>query len=57
MPRPASRLTQSEIARALRVARAEGMTVEIRPDGTLRIVPMEESRPQPALAARPVESF
>lgn len=57
MPRLPSRFTQSEIARALRVAKAEGMTVEIRPDGTLRIVPINESSPQPALATRPVESF
>lgn len=57
MPRPPSRFTQSEIARALRVAKAQGMTVEIRPDGTMRIVPVDQPRPEPALAARPVESF
>jgi hypothetical protein len=57
MPRPASRFTQSEIARALRVAKAEGMTVEIRPDGTMRIVPIGDSRTETPLAARPVESF
>lgn len=57
MPRPLSRFTQSEIARALRVAQAQGMTVEIRTDGTMRIVPVDQPRPEPALAARPVDSF
>jgi hypothetical protein len=57
MAKPASRITQSEIARALRVAKAEGMTVEIRPDGVLRIVPVDHPNPETALAARPVESF
>jgi hypothetical protein len=46
MPRLPSRFTQSEIARALRVAKAEGMTVEIRPDGSIRIVPVELSTRQ-----------
>lgn len=57
MSRPASRFTQSEIARAIRAAKAEGMTVEIRADGTMRFVPTGESRPEQGLAARPIESF
>lgn len=57
MPRTGSRFTQSEIARAIRAAKAEGMTVEIRADGTMRFVPAGDSRPEQALAARPIESF
>jgi hypothetical protein len=41
MPRTAARFTQAELARAMRVAKGEGMTVEIRPDGTLRLVPVD----------------
>ena len=41
MSRSPSRFTQAELARAMRVAKGEGMTVEIRPDGTLRLVPVD----------------
>jgi hypothetical protein len=43
MPRTPAKVTQAEIARALRVAKAAGMTVEVRPDGTIRIVPMDHT--------------
>ena len=46
MSRPPSRFTQSELARAMRVAKAEGMTVEVRPDGSIRIVPVEITKGQ-----------
>ena len=46
MPRTPARFTQTELARAMRVARAEGMTVEIRPDGSIRIVPVDLSMRQ-----------
>jgi hypothetical protein len=39
MPKPQARFTQTEIARALRVAKAEGMTIEITADA-IRVVPM-----------------
>jgi endonuclease YncB( thermonuclease family) len=41
MPRAAAKVSQADIARAMRVAKAEGMTVEVRPDGTIRIVPVD----------------
>lgn len=37
--RPAT-FTKSDLARAMAVAREHGMTVEVAPDGTLRIVPL-----------------
>jgi len=37
--RPAT-FTKADLARALSVAREHGMTVEVAPDGTLRIVPV-----------------
>ena len=46
MPRTPARFTQTELARAMRVARAEGMTVEVRPDGSIRIVPVDLSKGQ-----------
>jgi hypothetical protein len=41
MTRPAT-VTQSLIARAMKVAKAQGMTVAIRPDGLIMIVPIPE---------------
>lgn len=38
MNRPA-KVTQADIARAVRVAKEAGMCVEIEPDGTIRIIP------------------
>lgn len=37
--RPAT-FTKADLARAMSVAREHGMTVEVAPDGTLRIVPL-----------------
>lgn len=37
--RPAT-FTKADLARAMAVAREHGMTVEVLPDGTLRIVPV-----------------
>lgn len=37
--RPAT-FTKADLSRAMSVARENGMTVEIAPDGTLRIVPV-----------------
>jgi hypothetical protein len=41
MSRRPARCTQADIARAVRVAKAENMAVEILTDGTIRIVPPE----------------
>ena len=40
MSRRAATFTKADLARALAVAREAGMTVEVAPDGTLRIVPI-----------------
>ena len=37
--RPAT-FTKADLARAMAVARDNGMTVEVLPDGTMRIVPV-----------------
>lgn len=37
MSRRIARVTQAEISRATKVAKAEGMAVEIAPDGTIRL--------------------
>lgn len=34
-----ARVTQAEISRATKVAKAQGMAVEISPDGTIRLFP------------------
>lgn len=39
-----SRFTQAELARAMRVAKAEGMTVEVTPTGSIRIVPVDATQ-------------
>jgi hypothetical protein len=41
MPKNPCRFTQAELARAMRVAVTQGMTVEVRPDGSIRIIPVE----------------
>lgn len=42
MPRTPARVTQADIARALRAAQQVGspMAVKVRPDGTIEIVPV-----------------
>lgn len=44
MSKPTCRFTQAELARAMRVAKSEGMTVEVKPDGSIRIVPIEMTK-------------
>lgn len=43
MSRRPARATQAEISRATKVAKAQGMAVEIDQDGTIRIVPVRGS--------------
>lgn len=47
MPRKPSRCTQAEIARALRAAAQVGVpvTVDLIPDGTIRIGPVDGNKP------------
>lgn len=44
MSRTPARFTQADLARAMKVARAEGMTVRIEPDGSFVIVPVEAAK-------------
>lgn len=41
--RPAT-FTKADLARAMAVAREHGMTVEVAPDGTFRIVPVSSAK-------------
>jgi hypothetical protein len=43
MPRRPARVTQADIARAIRAAEQAGSprTVEVTPDGTIKLVPVE----------------
>jgi hypothetical protein len=52
MSRTPARVTQADISRALRAAQAVGanVTVEVAPDGTIRLVPHD--KPQAELAPR-----
>lgn len=43
--RPAT-FTKADLARAMAVARENGMTVEVQADGTIRIVPVPTGQPQ-----------
>lgn len=54
--RPAT-FSKADLSRAMSVAKENGMTVEVAPDGTIRIVPVAHLTPEPTLAARVVESF
>lgn len=54
--RPAT-FTKDDLARAMAVAKAHDMTVEVQADGTIRIVPIAAPAPAPAPLVRPVESF
>ena len=44
MSKPSARFTQAEIARALRVAKAEGMTIKITAEAIL-VVPIDAEKP------------
>jgi hypothetical protein len=48
MPRTAARVTQADIARALRAIEASGssMAIEILPDGVIRLVPVDPAQEQ-----------
>jgi|HubBroStandDraft_4_1064222.scaffolds.fasta_scaffold1171303_2 hypothetical protein len=50
MPRRPARVTQADIARAIRAAEQAGSqrTVEIAPDGTIKLVPVVATRPEVA---------
>ncbi|MFG1266910.1 hypothetical protein V5F40_02985 [Xanthobacter sp. DSM 14520] len=57
MPRTAARFTQADIARALRGVRASGVkaNVEVKPDGTIVIVPQDGKTETPPPAAQKPE--
>jgi hypothetical protein len=57
MSRRAARVTQADIARALRAVEQTGAraSVEVTPDGTIRIVPIEALAPLPGPPTAPVE--
>lgn len=46
-----AKFTQADFARAIRAAKAEGMTVRVLPDGTMEFV----DRPSEAQDVRPVQ--
>lgn len=54
MSRAPARVTQADIARALRAVAATGvpMAVEILPDGTIRLVPAPEPASRPVVKSR-----
>ena len=56
MPRRPARCTQADLARALRAAASVGggVTVELTPDGTIRLTPGQAPPTTPA-PGRPVE--
>ena len=49
MPRRPARVTQADIARAIRAAEQAGSarTVEVTPDGTIKLVPVEPKTAKP----------
>lgn len=48
MPRTPARVTQADMARALRAAKAVGgVRVEVKPDGTIVLAPVEADAPKP----------
>jgi hypothetical protein len=56
MPSTPAKFTQADLARAIRAAKAEGMTVRVLRDGTIEIVPVSggdpDLRPEAPVAAR-----
>lgn len=52
MPAAPAKLTQADVARALRAAKAQGMTVRILTDGSLLLVPLPETTPAAPEPAR-----
>lgn len=57
MPRTAARFTQADITRALRGVAASGVkaNVEVKPDGTIVIVPQDREVETPPSAAQKLE--
>ena len=47
MSRRPARATQADLNRAGKTAKALGMAVEVKPDGTIRLVPVENSGEAP----------
>lgn len=56
MPRSPARATQADIARAIRAAAQVGskMSIEVLPDGTIRLTPYSEIQPEPPAPARKI---
>jgi hypothetical protein len=54
MPRRPARVTQADIARAIRAAEQAGSprTVEITPDGTIKLVPVESGAAKPEASGK-----
>ena len=54
MPRRPARVTQADIARAIRAAEQAGSprTVEITPDGTIKLVPVEPKTAKPEASGK-----
>ena len=52
MPRRPARVTQADIARALRAAVQVGarVRIDVHPDGMISLVPIEEGQPEPQTA-------
>ena len=60
MSRTAAKNTQADIARALRAAHRLGMTIEIMPNGVIRVVPIDytqENNKTKINVATPVQSL
>jgi hypothetical protein len=57
MSRRAARCTQADIARALRAAKQENspVAVEITPDGTIRLVPVQPAPAHHKAKGTPIE--
>lgn len=61
MSRGNAPVTQAQINRAIKAAKAQGMTVDILPNGTIRVVPLPvaafDARETSDFANRPVRVF
>lgn len=57
MSRRPANFSKADLSRAMSVARENGMTVEVAPDGTIKIVAGKASKHDNALATATVESF
>jgi hypothetical protein len=57
MSRRAANFSKSDLSRAMKVARENGMTVEVTSNGTIKIVPDGSTGIEIPLAQKAVESF